>query len=61
MNQAFAPSPDTEVGCVFDVSILSCMLASLLAICSKTICRFLYHSADYISLPLGSLGPLWNL
>ena len=21
----------------------------------------LYHSADYISLPLGSLGPLWSL
>ena len=21
----------------------------------------LYHSADYISFPLGSLGPLWNL
>ena len=20
-----------------------------------------YHSADYISFPLGSLGPLWNL
>ena len=21
----------------------------------------LYHSADYISFPLGALGPLWNL